>query len=85
MKDINVIYQFNEKYVPYAGVSLTSVLENNKSAETLNVYILGEGISEGSEKLLEQEGIFISPKQISSLKDSGSSGCFRTGELIRYI
>lgn len=42
---LNILYQFNEKYVPYAGVSITSVLENNQSAEAVTVYILGEGLS----------------------------------------
>ena len=53
MNDINVIYQFNEKYAPYAGVSITSVLANNIDA-TVNVYVLGEGLSDGSMDLLCQ-------------------------------
>ena len=28
---MNVLYQFNEKYAPYAGVSITSLFENNKN------------------------------------------------------
>lgn len=50
---MNVLYQFNEKYVPYAGVSITSLLENNKDAEEINIYILGEHISENSKNRLE--------------------------------
>ena len=41
MNEINVIYQFNEKYVPYAGVSITSVLMNNMDAAAINIYVLG--------------------------------------------
>ena len=51
---LNVLYQFNEKYVPYAGVSLTSLLENNKEVEKLTIYILPEGISDDSEKILRK-------------------------------
>ncbi len=54
MNEINVIYQFNEKYVPYAGVSMTSLLVNNSDVEILNIYVLGEGITGKSRELLEQ-------------------------------
>ncbi len=47
-KTLNVIYQFNEKYVPYAGVSMTSLLVNNKDADAINIYVLGEGLSDES-------------------------------------
>ena len=46
--DINLLYQFNEKYAPYAGVSIYSVLLNNQKAEQMCVYILGENLSEES-------------------------------------
>ena len=42
--DINLLYQFNEKYAPYAGVSIYSVLLNNQKAEQMCVYILGENL-----------------------------------------
>ncbi len=45
MSKVNIIYQFNEKYVPYALVSMASVLENN---EDVSIYVLGEGLSSGS-------------------------------------
>ncbi len=54
MNEINVIYQFNEKYVPYAGVSITSLLANNEAASAVNIYVLGEGLSEDSKGLLAQ-------------------------------
>ena len=56
---INILYQFNEKYVPYAGVSITSLLENNKDADNITIYLLGEGITdESKEKLLRQIDIY---------------------------
>lgn len=45
---IRVLYQFNEKYAPYAGVAITSVFENNKDIDDIVVYILGEDLSEQS-------------------------------------
>lgn len=52
MDEINVIYQFNEKYVPYAGVSITSLLVNNVDAAAINIFVLGEGLSDKSKDLL---------------------------------
>ena len=43
--EINVLYQFNEKYAPYAGVSITSLFENNKHVESIVVHILDDRIS----------------------------------------
>ena len=54
MNEINVIYQFNEKYVPYAGVSITSLLINNAKAHDVNIYVLGEGITQASREKLER-------------------------------
>ena len=42
---LNVLYQFNEKYAPYAGASMTSLLENNKHIEKIRIFILGEDLS----------------------------------------
>ncbi len=52
---VNVIYQFNEKYVPYAGVSIESLLANNTEAEAVNIYVLGEGLSDKSVAALKEE------------------------------
>ena len=46
---MHILYQFNEKYAPYAGVSMTSLFINNKNAADITVWILGEGLSELSE------------------------------------
>jgi len=45
---MNILYQFNEKYAPYTSVSMTSLLENNREAESIIFWILGEGLSEDS-------------------------------------
>lgn len=52
--EIAVLYQFNEKYAPYAGISLTSLLENNKHVEKVQIYVLGEGLSPKSVEKFQQ-------------------------------
>lgn len=41
---LNVLYQFNEKYVPFAGTSIVSLLENNKSVDDITIYVLCEDV-----------------------------------------
>lgn len=51
---IDVLYQFNEKYAPYAGTSMTSLFENNRHFEVIRIFILGEELSQDSiERLLK--------------------------------
>lgn len=45
---LDVLYQFNEKYAPYAGASITSLFENNKHFQDIRVFILGEELSDKS-------------------------------------
>ncbi len=63
---MNILYQFNEKYAPYAGTSITSLFEHHKEEDVL-VYVLGEGLSgqsrERFQKLTETYG-----KQIKILE-----------------
>lgn len=56
-KRLNVLYQFDNKYAPYAGVSVTSLLENNKEFDQICIYILGNGVSE------ENKALFIKTAQ----------------------
>ena len=49
---MDILYQFNEKYAPYAAVSMTSLFENNKSAENICVYVLCEEVTEDSKERL---------------------------------
>ena len=53
MKNIDILYQFNEKYAPYAGTSLTSLLRNNSHFDKIRIFILGEGLSQDSHKRFE--------------------------------
>jgi len=45
-KLLNVLYQSNDYYAPITGVSITSLLENNKHFDNINIYILNDNISE---------------------------------------
>lgn len=45
---MDILYQFNEKYAPYAGVSITSLFMNNRDVNHVTVWILGEGLSQES-------------------------------------
>lgn len=45
-KTIYVLYQFNEKYAPYAGTSIISLYENNKSLSDIIIYLMVENVSD---------------------------------------
>lgn len=51
---MNILYQFNEDYAPYAGVSIFSLLENNKNAEEIDIYILGEDLTKSSRNKISE-------------------------------
>lgn len=46
MSEINVLYPFDNNYAPFACVSMTSMLVNNKHADAVHVYVLGFGLSD---------------------------------------
>lgn len=74
---IDILYQFNEKYAPYAGVSITSLLQNNQHFESIRIFILGEELSKESyhrfEELAVQFGREIkfvdTDEQIAKMKE----------------
>lgn len=43
---MNILYQCNNKYAPYCGVSITSLFENNKNSDRISVYILSDNIEQ---------------------------------------
>lgn len=44
-KTLNVLYQSNDAYAAITGVSMTSLMENNKDINTINFFILDDNIS----------------------------------------
>jgi len=46
MKILNVLYQSSNLYAPITGVSMTSLMENNKDIDEINLYLLNDEIDE---------------------------------------
>lgn len=54
MQGLNVLYQSDNNYAAFMGVSICSLLENNKDANIINVYIIDDSISpENKTKLVD--------------------------------
>lgn len=84
MSVINVLYPFDNNYATYAGVSLTSLLENNKEADEINVYILGFGLSADNQRKFEntvknygRKLIFLDCDRVSSFIDDLNMPSYR--------
>lgn len=45
MSVLNVLYQSDNNYAIFMGVSICSLLENNRAAEEINIYIIDDSIS----------------------------------------
>lgn len=54
MSDLNILYPFDNNYAEYAGISLTSLLENNKDSEKIVIYILGFDLTDETKSLLKK-------------------------------
>ncbi len=50
---LHVVYASDDKFAEILGVSLTSLYENNKGMEEINIYILDGGISSKNKKRIE--------------------------------
>ena len=44
--ELNVLYGCDENYAPYTGVSMTSLLENNKHLDVIRIYVAAQGFSQ---------------------------------------
>jgi lipopolysaccharide biosynthesis glycosyltransferase len=44
-KTLNVLYQSNDNYAVITGVSIISLLENNKDLDQINIYVLNDNIA----------------------------------------
>lgn len=52
--ELNVAYSCNEGYVPHTGISIISLLENNKSVDTIKIYFIEKDVSKDSLELLKR-------------------------------
>lgn len=55
MTEYNVLYGCNDGYAPFAGISICSLMENNKDADTINVYVMSDAVSEENQDLLKRQ------------------------------
>lgn len=76
MSILNVLYQSDDNYAVFMGVSICSLLNSNKSAEAIHIYVIDDSISpENKEKLVsmvlsyEQEVTFLSGKAVSEQEE----------------
>ena len=51
--ELNIAYSCNDAYVPHTGISIISLLENNKSFENINIYFIEKDVKQDSINLLE--------------------------------
>ncbi len=51
---LNILYQTDNNYAPYTGVSMTSLFERNKNIAEIFVYILDNKISEDNKRRMKQ-------------------------------
>ncbi|MDR2599849.1 MAG: glycosyltransferase family 8 protein [Oscillospiraceae bacterium] len=51
---MNILYSCDDKYSPYAGISITSLFENNKDIGSITVYIMSSDISDNNVSKLKK-------------------------------
>lgn len=78
---MNILYQSDDNYAPYLGVSVCSLFENNKSVESITVYVINDGIHYGNIQKLNQLAeyyerriVYLDPKTI--LEDEATVSSF---------
>ena len=55
---MNVVYHSSDSFAVVTGVSITSLFENNKSADTINVWLIEHDITqENKNNLIVQHGL----------------------------
>jgi lipopolysaccharide biosynthesis glycosyltransferase len=71
---MNILYSFDNNFADIAGVSIISLLENNKSIDAIHAYILNNGIYEENIKRLQEiissygrDLTFLAPANIRNL------------------
>ena len=50
---MNILFTLNDAFVPQVATCMCSLFENNKSAENITVYLIGERISEENQNKLK--------------------------------
>ena len=83
---LNILYQSDENYAPYMGVSICSLFENNRSSGSITVYVIDDGISSDNKDRLSamaagygRDIIFLTGENIAADED-----IVRTFEYTRF-
>lgn len=50
--ELNILYQFDDNYAPYAGISMLSLFENNRDIGELNIYCATMNVSKRNKQLI---------------------------------
>lgn len=73
---MNILYGCDDNYAPYTGISLTSLLENNKEEDQITIYLAAMDFSDDNKvrfgKLVEtynRKLVFIEVSQAKSMMD----------------
>ena len=80
LKPLNVLYQANDYYAPYLGVSLLSLLDRNKHIKDINIFIIDDGISEENKQKIDETAKMFgrstsyidTARQVKILEDAGA-------------
>ena len=67
---MNIVYNCDDNYAVHTAVSITSLFENNHLEESICVYVLGNHISEESEKKLKSIGDIYAVTERMTMSES---------------
>ena len=74
---MDILYQCDDNYAPFTGVSLYSLLENNKDLDTIRIFVINDSISPRNQELMRncvtsygRILIFIDAKEITDATGS---------------
>ena len=79
---LNVLYQSDDNYAVYLGVSLFSLLKNNREADEIDIYVIDDEISDENRKklfrLTERYGRKLILKDASVLREKAADTGFES-------
>lgn len=51
---MNILYTVDDAFVPQLAAGMCSIFENNRDAQDIDVYVFGQGISDGHARMLDE-------------------------------
>ncbi|EKU17576.1 glycosyl transferase family 8 domain protein [Streptococcus intermedius BA1] len=49
---MNILFTLNDAFVPQVATCMCSIFENNKSADSINIYLIGEKLVKKSTRII---------------------------------